>query len=73
MGKNLRLTLDVWRKRIPNRNGAAQFPRKVFYGPETRHDLEQTPRGAFGLSRSDKKMIYKNKKIFKKLMINISG
>ena len=53
--------------------GPLNFPERSFYGPETRHDLEQTPRRAFGLSRSDKKIIYKNKKIFKNLMINISG
>ena len=53
--------------------GPLIFPERSFNGPETRHDLEQTPRRAFGLSRSDKKMIYKNKKIFKNLIINISG
>ena len=35
--------------------GPLNFPERSFYGPETRHDLEQTPRRAFGLSRSDKK------------------
>ena len=45
--------------------GPLNFPERSFYGPETRHDLEQTPRRAFGLSRSDK-IIYKNKKNFQK-------
>ncbi len=52
--------------------GPLNFPERSFYGPETRHDLEQTPRRAFGLSRSDKKILHKNKKIFKNLVINIS-
>ena len=52
--------------------GPLNFPERSFYGPETRHDLEQTPRRAFRLSRSDKKILHKNKKIFKNLVINIS-
>ena len=37
--------------------GPLKFLERFFHGPETRHAPEQTPLRAFGLSRSDKKIL----------------
>ena len=54
------------KKRSQIETGPLNFPERSFYGPETRHDLEQTPRRAFGLSRSDKNNTNLKLKIFQK-------
>jgi len=53
--------------------GPLNFPERYFTAPKHVTILNKLPEGLSDFHAPIKKMIYKNKKIFKKLMINISG